>query len=435
MLVDNKCYKMKQGEGHFIRRNQQSMSPENYEINLVQLLLDLSASLDFSMDGLSNHHKRVTLISLRIGEAIGLDQDEILNLFTAAVIHDIGAVTWRDRQKLKQFHVTDPWHHCQLGHQFLKGVYTIELAADLIFSHHDRWIGNNPSGLEGDSIPLISRIINVSDRMDVLCKSDMFILDQRNDILKKINEFSGEIFDPDLVAVLNDICKKEEFWLNLVSPWVEKRIIPLIPYNPKNMEIENLRDIAQLYARIVDSKSPFTHRHSRGIASIAKLLAEQAGFAQKELDLIEVAGLLHDLGKLSVSEEIIMKPGALTEKEFNQIKQHTYYTYWLLKPATPNLPLAEWAAYHHERIDGQGYPFRKLGCELDTGSRLMSIADIFTALREDRPYRKALEWAEIETIIHKQVLGGALDGDLALLFFENRGKIDDLWEELSSVLP
>jgi HD-GYP domain-containing protein (c-di-GMP phosphodiesterase class II) len=143
-----------------------------------------------------------------------------------------------------------------------------------------------------------------------------------------------------------------------------------------------------------------------------------------------VAGLLHDLGKLAVSEEIIMKPGSLTEEEFNQIKQHTYYTYWLLKPAIPNLPLVEWAAYHHERIDGQGYPFKKSGNELDIGSRLMSIADIFTALREDRPYRKGLEWPAIESIIHKQVSSGAIDGELASILFENHSKIDQLWEEL-----
>ena len=403
----------------------------NLEINLVPCQINLARSLDFSSRGLLRHHQRVALMSLSLGQAAGLEQDALFDLFKAAIIHDAGAVTWREKLALEEFDVANSWSHCQQGYKLTAGIPTFDSVAETILSHHDHWAGDNPSGLSRSRIPLSSRIVHLADRIDVLVRDEVYILEQRREILQRIQKLSGRTFDPDLVDLLSDLTRNESFWLNLVSPWISDSLLQLVPYRRVSVPIENLLELAELFARVVDAKSHFTYRHSHGVAATAKFLAQKAGLPPQECMLLEVAGLLHDLGKLAVPEEIIEKPGRLTEAEMNLVKQHTYHTYWVLKPMMNEYPLAEWAAFHHERLDGQGYPFRKTGPELDLPSRIMAVTDIFTALREDRPYRQGLTWTELEGIIRRQAVGGALDPELVSLLFEDRRALDEIWAELT----
>jgi HD-GYP domain-containing protein (c-di-GMP phosphodiesterase class II) len=207
-----------------------------------------------------------------------------------------------------------------------------------------------------------------------------------------------------------------------------------LPNHHRTLDAGELHDLAELYARVVDAKSPFTYMHSRGVAQIAVFLAQKAGMSPKEVFLMNIAGLLHDLGKLTVPEEILVKPAALTRDEMAIMKQHTYYSYWWLKPAFGATPIAEWGAFHHERLDGAGYPFHKAEKELGLGCRIVAVSDIFTALREERPYRAGLSWEAIERIMLQQVKGSALDGGITALLFDNKGLIDDKWQELMEKL-
>ncbi|MGI6605109.1 MAG: HD-GYP domain-containing protein [bacterium] len=330
------------------------------ELDLVRLLLSLSRSLDFAYGGLLEHHQRVAFIALSLGRAAGLTDVDLRNIFTAAIIHDAGAVTWQEKLSLVQFDVENPWDHGRRGYEFTQDIDVLGPVAPIVLSHHDYWAGDNPSGLQGESIPLASRIIHLSDRVDVLLEPDRHVLDQAAGIIARIQSSAGTTFDPDLVYLLQQVAATESFWLDLTSPWLGARLLELIPTMPRIRYANSLLQLSRLFARVVDAKSPYTHRHSQGVASTARFLGEKLGLSPAECDLLEVAGLLHDLGKVTVPEEILEKPGKLTPAEFNIIKQHTYYTYWLLEPLLPNLPLAEWAAYHHERLDGQGYPFPQI---------------------------------------------------------------------------
>lgn len=377
------------------------------------------------------HHQRVALMALCLGRAAGLGEEALSDLFRAAIVHDAGAVTYREKAALEKFDVDEPWEHCRRGHAFLADVRILGPVAEIVFSHHDHWAGGNPSGLRGDGIPLASRIIHLADRVDVLIREGLHILDRRKEIVTRVRGLAGQVFDPYLVELLGDLAQAESFWLDLTSPWVAERLLAQVPSGAVPVEIDDLSDVARVFARVVDAKSPFTYRHSRGVALVARFLGERMGLPPDECALLKVAGLLHDLGKLIVPEEILDQPGALTEAEFDIIKQHPYYTYWLLRPVAPGLPLAAWAAYHHERLDGTGYPFRIKGSELDRGARITAVADKFTALREARPYRPGLTWSEIERIISRDVAGGALDGDVVSVLFTSRHELDDLWAELS----
>lgn len=400
-------------------------------MNVAGTFLSLSRSLDFSHQGLMRHHRRTALIAAKLGQSFGLKGDELGQLIQAALIHDIGVLSWQEKLSLTRLDIDFPWEHCQRGMTLLRKNPSLSSLAPIIFSHHDRWSGCNPSGLEGDQIPLGSRIIHLADRMEILTPDSGHILDQKENILKLLQRLEGRVFDPQLVACLRELARCDAFWLDLTSPWEAYLLEIMFPYQSAPMEVGYLRDIASLFSRVVDAKSPFTYRHSRGVASLARFLAKEIGVPADQADLVEIAGLLHDLGKLSVPAEILEKPDKLTASEFNVMKQHAYYTYGLLKPVTDVFPLAEWAAFHHERPDGSGYPFGKTTAELSREARIITMADVFVALREERPYRPSMGWKQIEPLLMDMADKNEVSREMAGVILDQRSVLDRVWEELS----
>ncbi|MGB9803212.1 HD-GYP domain-containing protein [Desulfofundulus sp.] len=242
---------------------------------------------------------------------------------------------------------------------------------------------------------------------------------------------SGKVFDPDLVDIFMRLARAESFWLDIAAPCLTENLLGLVGQQVFIVDLVELMPVTRLFARVIDAKSPFTHCHSRGVAAVARLLARRMGMGEEECLLMEMAGLLHDLGKLTVPEDILEKPGRLTEREYNRIKQHSYYTYWLLKPFDDHLSLARWAAYHHEKLNGQGYPFRLGASRLCPGARIMAVSDIFVALKEHRPYRAGLPGHDIERIIVGQVREGALDGRVVGALFDSRRELEEIWEGIT----
>jgi HD-GYP domain-containing protein (c-di-GMP phosphodiesterase class II) len=132
----------------------------------------------------------------------------------------------------------------------------------------------------------------------------------------------------------------------------------------------------------------------------------------QDLFFIEIAGLLHDLGKLAVPHVILHKQGRLTDAEFRIIKQHPYYTYCLINQLKVMDKVRDWAAFHHERLDGSGYPFHLTANELDLGARIIAVADIVGAITENRPYRKGYGKQETMNMMWEQVKNNRIDGDV-----------------------
>ncbi len=138
-----------------------------------------------------------------------------------------------------------------------------------------------------------------------------------------------------------------------------------------------------------------------------------------EVQLMKIAGNFHDLGKLAIPNSILEKPGKLTEEEFAIIKQHTYYTYTILNTIGGIDQISEWAAFHHEKLDGSGYPFHVSSEKLTTGARIMAVCDIFVAIAEDRPYRKGMSEEKIKQVLKSQAKNGLLDDTIVNLLLEN----------------
>jgi HD-GYP domain-containing protein (c-di-GMP phosphodiesterase class II) len=166
--------------------------------------------------------------------------------------------------------------------------------------------------------------------------------------------------------------------------------------------------LTAIFAYIIDFRNPFTAEHSTGVAAVARALAAYMGFSDTECKMIYVAGHLHDLGKLTVSEIILNKPDSLNKEEISVMRSHTYHTYRILQKVKGLETINEWASYHHEKLNGKGYPFHLAAKDLSTGSRIMAVADIFTAIMEDRPYRRGMPAAKAKSLLQSMVDNGSI---------------------------
>jgi len=307
------------------------------------------------------------------------------------------------------------------------------MLAEPIRHHHDWWDGSSPSGLAGKDIPILSRIIHLADRVEVLLRDGSYIFDQRPEILSAIRRLSGSAFDPELVRALHDFARQESFWLDLTNAhYYQSFFNDLDKLGRVLWNIDDVINLAGIFATIIDNTSRFTARHSRSVSVAATFMARVKGYSEEEVKTIRIAGLLHDLGKLAIPNEILEKPGKLTEHEVAIIKQHTYYTYRILEKIDGFETIAEWAAFHHEALDGSGYPFHVNEKSLKLGSRIVAVADVFVALTEDRPYRSMLSLQEVEKIMRGMVANRKLDGKIVADLLSNRGEAFDLLYKASS---
>lgn len=167
----------------------------------------------------------------------------------------------------------------------------------------------------------------------------------------------------------------------------------------------------------VDAKDRYTSGHSRRVAEYARMIARKMGKNEAEQEEIYYAGLLHDVGKIRVPDEIINKPGKLTAEEFNYIKLHPVAGYHILRGISENSQFSEGAHYHHERYDGKGYPNGLAGDNIPEIGRIIGVADAYDAMASDRSYRKALPQSVVKEEIEKGK-GTQFDPDIADVMLE-----------------
>lgn len=167
----------------------------------------------------------------------------------------------------------------------------------------------------------------------------------------------------------------------------------MIFYNSSRKQRENntyINQIIHAFSRSIDIKDKYTNGHSERVAGYAKMIAQNAGFTEKAAEAVYNIGLLHDIGKITVPDEILNKPGRLNDDEYNVIKRHTSNGSEILKEIAIAPDLAIGAQYHHERIDGHGYPSGKEGDEIPEIAQIIAVADTFDAMYSTRPYRKQM---------------------------------------------
>ena len=375
-------------------------------------IIALSQALGLLNRRIGKHHQRVTHICLNLARALDLSNKDSTTLFYAGLLHDIGAFSSKDKMDIMNFDCPDCYQHCETGFQILQKSQLLNSIAEPIRYHHDKYAGPNPSGLTKDTIPLLSQIIHISDRFEVLIHDDKDIIPQSEQIVDKMIQCSGTWFNPKLVKALQEITRSRIFWVGLMPEFVDDILNEFAPLDDRQLTVDNMVEMAYIFAQVVDYKSHFTKLHSVQVAETAVKIGRALGWSKMELKHLLIAGLLHDLGKLGTPDEILEKPAALTPNEYDIIKMHPYFTYLILSSIPGFDEVAQWAIYHHERLDGKGYPLEVDADNIPQGARIISVADRFTALTEDRPYRRKLHADEALKILRDDVKNNLIDGKI-----------------------
>jgi HD-GYP domain-containing protein (c-di-GMP phosphodiesterase class II) len=422
--------------------------PES-SIRVSEIISALSYALDLTEGQPMGHSVRSCMIGMRLAKQIGLPISEQSDLYYALLLKDAGCssnssrlfhilnadeirakrdvkttdwtrVGWESlqyalthvatgmpflerMQRLFQVAATQQQDSCDLvkircerGAYIAKQLGFSESVAAGIHSLDEHWNGRGyPGGLRKAEIPIFSRIANLAQTLDVF-HSDRGPIQAIDAVRRR----SGRWFDPDLVKAAVSLSNNGTLWAELESKDVIQKALLLEPEERRITANEDTVDnICQAFAEVIDAKSPFTYRHSNGVAEAAVDIGSCFGLSARDLKLLRRAALLHDVGKLSVSNTILEKPGKLTAEEWKVVRDHPYYTFEILNRIPGFEDLSTEAAAHHEKLDGSGY-WRGWGAEqLSTFSRILAIADIFDALRAKRPYRDSLPLEKVFAIM------------------------------------
>jgi HD-GYP domain-containing protein (c-di-GMP phosphodiesterase class II) len=426
------------------------------QIRRSELLGALSHALDMVEGQPAGHCLRSCWIGIHIGWEIGLDEEKIWELYYTLLLKDLGCSS--NAARICRLFLTDDLaikHDVKtvdgslpealrfvLSHTALKAGLTdrfrtlinvflssgnigqelietrchrgADIARKMHFSEavalgiqnlDEHWDGGGlPLGLRADAIPIYARIALLAQVVDV------FQIADGTDAAKlEILNRSGTWFDPQLTSAFERVAANPEFWETLRSVDLQQAIFALEPAQQCSIVDEDyLDDIAAAFAQVIDSKSPYTSGHSERVTLFADLIAEQLGLQAEHRRWLKRAALLHDIGKLGVSNSVLDKAGKLDDDEWVAMRMHAADGERILSGVAAFGDLAVIAGAHHERLDGKGYSRGLKDDQIGLETRIITTADIFDALTADRPYRATMPVSKALAIMSEMV-GTALD--------------------------
>jgi len=403
-------------------------------IDLKSAILALSDALDLVGVSDFQHGKRVAMIARETGLMLGLPEKRLDRLVCASLLHDLGvSSTAVHRRLLREADWDDRQAHCETGYRLLQPFAHLSLVANAIRYHHTPWRQLPAELSEVDGLD--SNLIFLGDRVDAMLiqrglENPLF---NRDGIVEAIVALAGCELSSDLVQAFVAAAAREAFWIALVPRHVQRYLGDLSLSDWRiTIDFPQFGHVARLISSIVDAKSPFTAAHSLGVAQLSRHLGERVGLTADALAEVEVAGLMHDVGKLCVPDEIVEKAGRLTPLEFSVMERHSFETYQILRHIPGLEQVAEWAAFHHEALNGNGYPFRCGPDRIAREARIVAVADVFQALAQERPYRVAQRAEQIPRFLNDFVRREVLDRDIVALACED---LDGSWRAATQVLP
>ncbi len=298
---------------------------------------------------------------------------------------------------------------CERGAEIARKLGLSTLTAEAIRGLDEHWDGSGyPDRIRGESIPLLARILAVAQHLDV------FACERTPEVaLEVLRERSGSWFDPAIVRVALTLAREEKLWKDCLptddANAARELVVMLQPDAADGIYADEIDRICEAFADVVDAKSPFTYRHSMGVAEVAQEIAKELALSESQCQMVRRAALLHDLGKLAVPNTILDKTSQLSPEEWAVVVEHPRLTREILTRIKPFEDMAVIAGAHHERLDGSGYPMKLRGEELCLEARLIAVADFYRALTEDRPYRGGIPHEDAIAILRSQA--HALDED------------------------
>ncbi|SDI23071.1 HD-GYP domain-containing protein [Propionivibrio dicarboxylicus] len=385
-------------------------------INVRHILFALSDALDLvGIDDVA-HGKRVGIMAAECARKAGDSTAEISALFDLGLLHDIGVSSSITHDHLVQeFDWNDAQNHCEIGYGLLNNYSRLTWAALPVKYHHTRW-DCLPVERLGESVATRANLIYLTDRVDGLAAAhyaDGSLLMSTQAIRQFIEKCAGSYFSPALVEMFLDASRSEAFWLSLEPRSIQAYMSEMFALGDYcSMALPELKQVAEIFSRIVDAKSPFTAEHSHGVASLAKHIGQRMSVSPENCDKLEIAGLLHDIGKLRVPDDVLDKPGKLDERERKIMNSHSFETYQILRCIPGLEDISRWASCHHEEPNGNGYPFHIDARTLELEARILRVADIFQAMVQNRPYRRGLSQADVRLFMADLCAQGAIEREI-----------------------
>lgn len=427
------------------------------DLKLSELIGALSYALDMTEGQPKGHCMRCAFVGTAVGRRLGLSSRELWELYYTLLLKDLGCSS--NAARICELYLTDDLQfkrdfklvgsslpqvvrfvlthtglkagladrfratldifqnggeiaheliqtRCQRGADIARQLRFGEGVANGVHALDEHWDGSGkPEGLRAQQIPLYARIALLAQVIDVFHTSGGPAA-----VLEEIRLRSGQWFDPSLVSAFEDVAAQSQFWADLAAPDLAVRVWALEPaQHTVPLDDDYLDQIAEGFGQIIDAKSPFTAGHSARVGLYTDLIGEQLGVPAPRRRWLRRAALLHDIGKLGVSNSLLDKPGRLDEGEWAAMRLHALYTEQILSGIAPFAELARIAGAHHERLDGKGYPRGVAAADIALETRIITTADIFDAISADRPYRAAIPVADTLAIMEQSV-GTALDG-------------------------
>jgi HD-GYP domain-containing protein (c-di-GMP phosphodiesterase class II) len=407
-----------------------------FQINLREAIYSLSDALDLVGVTHIHHGKRVAFMAAEVGKWLKWTRSQLDDLFQAAILHDCGVSKTAVHAKLAQLEWELEGDHCRIGANLMSSCALLRNLAPMVRHHHTHWVDLKGMNLPTD-VKLSANCIYMVDRVDILTlkyvTGGIDILLGKEEIRQQVMDHRDDWFCPELVDAFMALSESEAFWFMLESDHVHGYVATWLAETTKQpMAFEDLSSLMHIFSSIVDAKSSFTKEHSDGVASLARYLGERMRLEEDRCEMLELAGLLHDIGKLRVPDELLEKPGPLNAVEKSIMSRHSFDTYNILCNIKGLERVALWAAQHHERVNGTGYPYHASSSGLSLEARIIAVADVFQALAQRRPYREALAPKDIVEILHQQVVNGKLDAQVVACVAEN---LQSCWHAAMQVMP
>jgi putative nucleotidyltransferase with HDIG domain len=469
-------------ENALTEAEQQASRATAPKVRVAAVVAALSKALDLSTGQLPGHSMRGCVIGMRVGQEYGLSEIQLNELYYALLLKDCGcssnasktfhalgsddlkakrdvkttdwtSVSWETFQYAlahvapgkpflervrallslaanQKAHTRDVTKiRCERGATLVRLMHLPEATAEAILDLDEHWDGSGlPESRRGGAIHLYSRIMLLAQTLE-----NFLTAQSKEAALQIIQQRSKKWFDPGIVHAALSLAKRDALWTDIDSADITDLVLTMdLRAACLHGGDDTMDSICVAFAQIVDAKSPFTYNHSNGVANASVAIAQKLNFPRERVLFIRHAALLHDLGKLGVSNAILEKPAKLDDEEWKIMKRHPEDTWRILKIIPHFEELSEVAASHHEKLNGKGY-FRSLTAEnLSTESRIIAVADIFDALAANRPYREGLPMEKVFEILNKET-PHAIDGDCVQALKETGMGSDQSYKDLHSL--
>lgn len=423
----------------------------------MDVLAGLSRALDITEGHPEGHAVRSCLIGMHLAELLEVDDQTRCDLFHALLLKDAGCSSnaarvhqlagGHDHQVKRSVWMTD-WRswpekvghtlawvgrgepllqrvgrlgrlaaagpraeqqifqiRCDRGAAIALDLGLSRQTAEAIRAMDEHWDGGGqPAGLRRDQIPLAAQIIGIAQVIEIFWAHDGL-----DAAMAVVTRRSGRWFNPVLVRTAHYAAENTGFWQELRTADPVTLLRSVAP--PVALAVgddASLDRVVDAFAGVIDAKSPYTHDHSRRVSEYAVAAGRHLGFSAERLTRLRRAALLHDIGKLGVSNAILDKAGKLDPHEWQVMRSHTRHTFDILDAVPVFRELAVDAAAHHERLDGSGYHLGLQGAALSPSARVLAVADVTDALRSDRPYRAGLDIGRVASMLRADAEHGAL---------------------------